>query len=337
MKALIPTRRRFIGIIASASCLTLSPWAMRQALAGSPPNPIIWRGIALGADAELRIYHTDPNFAQALIERSIAEVHRLEQVFSLYQDDSALSKLNRDGVLDHPPADLLRLLSQSRQFSERTGGAFDPSVQSLWRVYADHFSTPNANPAGPDQQLIDQALAQVDYQSIDLDAARIRLTHPGMALTLNGIAQGYITDRIAEMLNQAGLTHALIDMGELRGLNSDLAAPAWQVSLAKPDNPTQGFQTVQLRNQALSTSGGYGTSFDTAGQFTHLFDPKTGLSQPVYRSVSVMADNATAADALSTALSNMPMDQARTVIETYSAKAWLVMPDGSNITLGKYT
>lgn len=337
MKSFIPTRRRFIGIVAAASCLAISPWAIRRAVAGSLPEPTIWRGIALGADAELRIHHANPTFAQELIEQSIAEVHRLEKIFSLYQDDSSLSTLNRHGVLDSPPTDLLRLLSQSRQFSELTDGAFDPTVQPLWRVYADYFTTPRANPAGPDQSLIVQALTQVDYRSIELDTTHIRLSRPGMALTLNGIAQGYITDRIAELLNQAGLTHALIDMGELRGLDSGLADPAWRVGLADPDDPVQIFQTVELKNQALSTSGGYGTTFDTAGRFTHIFDPKTGMSQPLYRSVSVMADNATAADALSTALSSMPMEKARAVIEAYNARAWLMMPDGSNVTLGKHT
>lgn len=329
------SRRRFIGIVAAASGLGMLPAALRQASASSmpAPPPVTWRGVALGADAELRIYHSNPAVAQQLIDKSIAEVHRLEKIFSLYQEDSALSVLNRQGFIDNPSADLLRLLSESQHFSQLTGGAFDPTVQPLWKLYAEHFSSPQAQPGGPDSAAVAKALKLVDYTALELDPAQIRYLRPNMALTLNGIAQGYITDRVTQLLHDAGLDRALVDMGEIRGLNRLDSADPWQAGLADPDDPQNILETVEIRNQALSTSGGYGTHLDAAGRFTHIFDPKTGLGQPRYRSVSVMADNATTADALSTAFSNMALADAREVIEKQKIHAWFLLQDGSKVKI----
>lgn len=140
------TRRRFIAITAAAAGLSLPPFATSRA---TSKNLHIWRGAALGADASLHIHHPDPETADRLIQASLAEVERLEGQLSLYRPDSALSRLNRDGVLHDPPFDLLRVLSESRRYGDLTGGAFDVTVQPLWELYAAHFSQTNPAPDGP--------------------------------------------------------------------------------------------------------------------------------------------------------------------------------------------
>ncbi|MEN4918312.1 FAD:protein FMN transferase [Achromobacter spanius] len=319
------SRRRFIGIVAASSALALAAGLPRRARAAIAPT--CWQGVALGADAELRLYHPDPRAAEQLIEQALAELRRLEGIFSLYRDDSALSVLNRQGVLADPPADLVRLLSESRHYADLTGGLFDPTVQPLWRVYAEHFARPDAAPEGPAPAAIASALARVSYQAIDVDTQRIRL-RPGMALTLNGIAQGYITDRVTELFQRAGLERALVDMGEIRGLESAAGGPGWRVGLADPLQPDQILAQVPVSNQALATSGGYGTPLDPAGRYSHLFDPRDGGARPLYRSVSVMASTATAADALSTAFSYMPLEETAAAARRLGVDAWMVLPDG---------
>ena len=321
-----PTRRRFIGIAAAASALALAPFPARRAAASIAPT--VWQGVALGADAELRLYHPDPQAAQRLIAQSLQELRRLEAVFSLYRDDSALSRLNRQGYLDNPPADLLRLLSVSQRYGRLTGGAFDPTVQPLWKLYAGHFAQPGASRDGPPALAVTQALARVSYEDVALESDRITLQRPGMGITLNGIAQGYITDRVTELLKEAGLERALVDMGEIQGMDTRDAPADWQVGLADPQNPAALLATARLRNQALATSGGYGTAIDAEGRFTHLFDPRTGRARPLYRSVSGMAPNATMADALSTAFSYMPLDAADVIVREHGLRAWFALPDG---------
>src|SRR5690625_4836686 len=144
-----PTRRRFIQISAACSGAFLLTGmaglgAMRHdaaANAGSlETSTHTWTGTALGADASLQVIHPDAAFAQELIERCIAEVQRLESLFSLYRDDSALITLNRQGYLDAPASDFLTLLNRSTEFSRLTDGMFDATVQPLWEAYANYFS-----------------------------------------------------------------------------------------------------------------------------------------------------------------------------------------------------
>ncbi len=329
------TRRRFIGITAAVASVAAVPFVARAVGRTTAPElePVVWRGIALGADAELRLYHPDKSFAAGLIQKAVAEVERLEKIFSLYRDDSRLVELNRTGRLNNPPADLLAVLSRSRSIHELTAGAFDPTIQPLWQAYAEHFSRAPASESPPDSAALQKALALVDFGRVRFDSKAVAFAEQGMALSFNGIAQGYITDRITDMLREAGLERALVDMGEIRGLDSRRSG-IWQAGIRNPDNEEAILLKVPLQNRALATSGGYGTTMDAAGKFTHLFNPRTGSSRPDYRSVSVMAQDAATADALSTAFSVSHMDTIRAVAAKLpDIRAWLVMADGKIQTI----
>jgi len=135
------TRRRVIAILAAGAGATLAP-----GLAGfAQARRFEWTGTAMGAEARIILYHTDRRQAEAAVGAAVAEIDRLEDQFSLYRTDSALSRLNRTGRLDAPSRDMRRLLAQCRRFGDLTGGAFDVTVQPLWRLYADHFA---AHPGG---------------------------------------------------------------------------------------------------------------------------------------------------------------------------------------------
>lgn len=322
-------RRRFITIAAAASGMPLLLHA--RAGAAAIPGLRVWRGAAMGADAMLQIAHPDPVAADRLIALSLQEVTRLERVFSLYRPDSALSRLNRDGRLDNPPQDLLRLVSESARFSALTGGAFDVTVQPLWSLYADHFSRPDADPGGPSRAAIDTAVARVGWRGIALEAHGIRFARPGMAVTLNGIAQGYVTDRVVERLREAGIAHALVDMGETRAIGGHPDGTPWAAGLEDPLAPGTVSMQVPLRDRALATSGGYGTQFDPGGRFNHLLDPSSGGTSWRYLSVSVVATDATTADALSTAFTLMPPDQTQPLVARLGLQAYFASRDGGRL------
>lgn len=321
------TRRRFIGITAALSASALLPNAWAQ----SKPEPVIWRGVALGADAELRLYHANRPFAEALIQRALTEVNRLENIFSVYRENSQLSRLNRSGSLNAPSADLLALLSQAYNVHDLTKGAFDPTVQVLWQEYAQHFAK---NPRSSTAPNIQATLKRVGMKNVSIDNQRISFHQRDMAMTLNGIAQGFITDRVTQMLQNAGMNHALVNMGEIRHLDT-LKQHAEVAKIKNPhSNGTLANQQIPLQNKALATSSGFGTPFDAAGKFTHLFDPRTGNSTPRYQSVSVLANTATMADALSTAFAVSDEATIRAAANQAQAKVWLVMLDGSVKTFG---
>lgn len=324
------TRRRFIRITACAAGLGLSD--VRAAHA-KKQAPAIWRGTALGGLARVEIYHPDTAVALSLTQRSMDELERLERIFSLYRPDSALSALNRDGSIRHPPPDLVVLLSTSLVYQKMTEGAFDPTVQPLWDLYSRHFSTINRDPNGPNGERLKDALSRIGCANISLEEDRISLAS-GTTLTLNGIAQGYITDRVTELLRTEGVEHSLINLGEIRLIGRDPDGRRWVVGLEDPDRPGATNRTLEIENSAVATSAGYGFRFDQAGRFTHLFDPRTGRSPQLYKSVSVVAPTATAADALSTAFSSMEIDAINRVLGKFGVGAAYVTSGDGQIVLG---
>lgn len=298
------SRRRMIGITAAAAGLGLLPFG---AAAESGAHLVSWHGQSMGAVASLQIHHHDRQAAERLIERALAEATRLERIFSLYRADSTLALLNRQGMLIAPPAEFVSLLADCARVWKATEGAFDPTVQPLWTLYRDHFSRPDAPPEGPTDGGIEEALGKVGFQYVTYDSDRIVFARRGMALTLNGIAQGFITDRVVDILRQGGIDHSLVDMGEPRVLGSRTDGNSWQIGLTDPADPRRTAETIEVNNMAVATSGGYGFQFDPAGHFHHLIDPRTGLPAKRYQSVTVVMPTATQADALSTAFSFMPM------------------------------
>lgn len=325
------TRRRVITILAAAAGL---PLLLR---AGKAEAKLArWEGTALGAKASMAIYHTDEAAAREAIAAGVAELTRLEGVFSLYRADSALVALNRQRALTDAPADLVALVKAAKSFSALSDGAFDPTVQPLWQTYFDHFTKPSPDPAGPPPDRIAHALSLVGWRGIEIDehSRRVGLARPGMALTLNGIAQGYITDRVADMLRARGLERMLVDMGETRALATKPDGSAWRIGIANPSQPSALVTTIDVVDRAVATSGGYGTLFDEAGGFTHLIDPANGRTAPANAGVTVIAASAAKADALSTALSiAAPEHRQRILTAAGDVKALFVAPDGGVTTL----
>ncbi|WIW49575.1 FAD:protein FMN transferase [Bradyrhizobium sp. 62B] len=304
------TRRRFIRISAAAASLGAlsSGHPARAAIA-----PVTWRGTMLGAVATLEIHDEDRSRAERLIALACAEARRLERQFSLYLPDSALVVLNRTGVLIDPAAEMVELLSISQHYSMVTGGVFDVTVQPLWELYASHFARDDADPAGPAATEIEAALARIGSQRLSVSRDRIVMPK-GMAVTLNGIAQGYVTDKVVDLLRAHGVSHSLVDMGEARAIGARPDGHPWEVGIADPDIVGQTKTVLPVVDRAVSTSGGYGCQFDSRARFNHLFDPRSGGCALRYRSVTTVSRSATAADALSTAFSLMPTEQIRSLL-----------------------
>ena len=321
-----PTRRRFIRIAAAA---TLAQLAGPAAGVRGEESAAAWRGLTMGTLTRIEVRDSDRARATRVLAAAAQEIARLEKLFTLYQADSALVRLNRDGQLDDPAFDLVRLLAEACEFSARTGGAFDVTVQPIWQAYAAHFFAPGADPAGPPPDVIRRAADLVGYRAIEVEPGAIRLARAGMGLTLNGIAPGYMTDRIVELLKNEGFEHALVDLGEIRAIGARSGREPWRAGIRDPFDTQRIAMTLPLADQALSTSGGYGFRFDRDGCFHHIFDPRSGGCPHGYASVSVLAPTATAADALSTACYLMPLKALPAALRAGGAtRAIVVLPTG---------
>ena len=335
------TRRRALRIVAAAAGLPVMIAAVR---ATAPPGRMFeWQGEVLGGLAELSLWHTDETAARRAIRKVESEIARHERIFSLARADSEISRLNAAGVLAHPSRELRGLLEDGQRFSVLSAGAFDVSVQPLWRLYEAHFWSHRAVAEDIGARARDVARALVDFRAIEIGAGRIAFAREGMAVTLNSLAQGAITDAAADLLRNEGFETAFVDLGEIRALGRHPQGRAWHVGIrdgrpgAAPEGaaPGGGPLAVDLENTAMAVSGGYGTTFEPSGRFHHIFDPHTGDSVHALIDAAVIGPRATVANGLSTALCVAGADRAAGLMAACPGyRAILTRPDGTKAEFG---
>lgn len=319
------SRRRALTVIAAAAGM---PFLASGGAAERTPV-FGWRGRALGAEAQLLLAHPEHAAARRIVARCLDEIARLERIFSLHLPDSEIATLNRTDRLDAASHDFRILLAEAQRFSELSGGAFDVTVQPLWQLYAAYFTANPDDVAGPPADRIEAARRRVDYRAVAIDGARVGFLRPAMAMTLNGIAQGYITDRVADLLRAAGFESVLVQLGETVAGAPPPGGRPWQVGISDPFAPDRVLETIDAVDLAIASSSSLATRFDAAGRHHHLFDPATGRSADRCASVTVVARRATTADALSTALAVLPAAAAPDLLRESDAAALFVAADGS--------
>jgi FAD:protein FMN transferase len=355
------TRRRAFRIVAAAAGLPLMIAALRATVpAGQLFN---WQGEVLGGLAELSLWHTDEATARRAMRKVEAEIARYEAIFSLARAESEISRLNAAGSLARPSTELRALMEEGRRFSVLSAGAFDVSVQPLWRLYEAHFwSGQSVADGGRSDDILarahDVARALVDYRAIEIGAGRIAFARSGMAVTLNSLAQGFITDAAADLLRNEGFETAFVDLGEIRVLGRHPEGRAWRVGIrdgrpaagatgasatgasavgagsASPERDAPA-PMVDLADTAMAVSGGYGTTFEPSGRYHHIFDPTTGDSARALIDAAVIGPRATIANGLSTALCVAGEARAATLFAACPGyRAILTRPDGTRTEVG---
>lgn len=284
-----PTRRRVISMLAA----TAAGLAGLRSSSAQSRADLEWHGTAMGSPASILFCGADPAAARAALESALAEIERLEDAFSLFRPHSDICRLNRDGVLTRPSGDMRRALGLALGVAAASGGLFDPTVQALWEAHADWFAArPDGEP--PPDAIVTGARAAVDWRRVSLAPELIKLG-AGQGLTLNGLGQGYVTDRVADVLRARGFDHVLVDLGEQQAIGRRHDGEPWTVARA-------GASPILLAEGALATSEGAGCVLGAGGDCHHLFDPRTGRSARHWRRITVHHRSAALADALSTAL-----------------------------------
>jgi thiamine biosynthesis lipoprotein len=321
-------RRRALCVCAAAAGVVLLPRAEPDRLVSA------WHGQALGARASMLLAHPDPQASRRVLTHALEEIWRLEKIFSLHLPGSELAMLNRDGRLLKASTDLRVVLSESRRISGSSGGAFDATVQPLWRMYAAHFARNPSADAGPGAHAIEVARGLVDYRQLEVEGARVTFARPGMAVTLNGIAQGYITDRVVDLLRDAGFANVLVQLGETFAGAPPADGRPWRIGIPDPHAPDRVIERFDVADSAVATSSGFATRFDRTGRHHHLLDPTTCKSPNHCAAVTVLAPRAILADGLATALAVLPPAAAPRLLGVTGATALHIAADGSRRWLG---
>jgi thiamine biosynthesis lipoprotein len=318
-----PNRRRFLFLAAGG----LGAAALGGAVLRDTDRwPVVTRTTkAIGTEVSITARHRSPERAEMAIERAFVRLARIEELLSIYRPHSEISRLNRTGEIQRPSRDVVTVLRHAQAMSQRSGGAFDVTVQPLWEV----FATAAKKDRLPDLSAVAAARSKVDWTQLEVSEERIRFRQPGMKLTLNGIAQGFATDSILEVLQSLGVEHALINAGEHAPLGQSAAGDDWTVGIQHPRHADAYVALADLGGRCLATSGDYATSFSADRRYNHIFDPRTGYSPTELASVSVLAPTAMQADALSTALFVLGPDQGvEFVHRTPNVDAFFVLKDG---------
>jgi thiamine biosynthesis lipoprotein len=293
------TRRDFLALVSGAalplvSCRTRKP----APPAVDTPGDYFWSGIGFGIDMSMEIYGVTAAEGERLGAGCEQDIRALEQAFSLYQEDSELSILNRERVLSRPSPVFRELLELATAMHARTLGFYQPAVHGAWLWLEQRGTTSglDEDPAWREQ------CAACDLKFVDATPDEgIRLTHPLTKLSMNAIAQGFLADRVAARLRSAGVVSALLQLGESYAIGRHPEGRLWNLAVSGTpgDGETGIVGEIQFSDAGLAVSA----QDDTR----RLIDPVAGT---VHQTASVAAvvskEGAAVADAFATAFAVAP-------------------------------
>ncbi len=282
----------------------------------------------MGTRCSVELWSDDRAKGEGAITSVFDDMKRIDRLMSTWKEDTEISLVNREAS-KHPvkiSPELFRLLQVSVQYSELTRGAFDITYASVGYLYDFKKGV------HPDQKAIDAALPGINWRHMVLDEKNhtVFFQRPGMRIDLGGIAKGHSVDRGIEILQQQGITRAMVNAGGDTRIIGDRFGKPWVVGVRDPDHEGKVFLRLPLTDTAFSTSGDYERYFDEGGKrFHHIIDPKTGDSARKVRSVTVISGTATRTDALTKSVFIMGAEEGIAFINTLpDVDAVAVTPDG---------
>jgi len=277
---------------------------------------------AMGVRARIVVYAESESQARKACRVAFGRIAELEEIMSDYRADSELMRLcsKAGGPAMTVSPELLWVLGISRELARRSGGAFDPTVGPLVRLWR------KARAAGvlPSQDELKRARKLVGWQklAIEPDTGRVRLKEPGMILDLGGIAKGYACDEALRVLHEHGIYIALVVMGgDIVVGDPPPGKQGWEIEIGNAGSINS--QRIQVANLAISSSGDTEQFVEIGGKrYSHIVDPSTGVGLTNRIAVTVAATYGIISDGLATAISVLDEKRGRTLAAAYGVK-WL--------------
>lgn len=265
----------------------------------------------MGNRFEITVVVDDPQKGEALIQKAIDEIKRIEKLLTTFNEESETNLINANAGIAPVKVskEIIQLIARSIKISLLTQGAFDISYGSidkkLWNFDTNLKSLPDAETAKKSVRLI-------NYRNIIIDEEKctVFLTQIGMRIGFGGIGKGYAAEKAKQILLSEGVENGIVNAsGDLTTWGHQPDGKPWTVGIAHPDMADTPFSYLNITNKAIATSGNYEKYAIINGKkYSHTIDPRTGLPVTGIKSVTIICNNAEMADALATPVTIMGIE-----------------------------
>lgn len=291
----------------------------------------------LGSPLEITVVAIDTVEGNKYCDLAVAEVKRIENLISDWIPTTQISEINRNSGQKPVKVDreVFDLVERSIKISQITSGAFDISYASMDKIWKFDGSMKEM----PTAEAIKKSVAKIGYKNIILDPKEqtIFLKNEGMKLGLGGIGQGYIADKIKELLISKGCISGIVNVsGDINTWGKQSDGKLWTVGIVNPMNKNKIFATFPIENSAVETSGSYEKYVIFNGiRYSHIIDPRTGYPAKGIVSVSVFAKQTEIADALATGIFVLGVDVGLDLVNQLKGIECIIVDDKGKIHSSK--
>ncbi|MCA0231135.1 MAG: FAD:protein FMN transferase [Bacteroidetes bacterium] len=292
----------------------------------------------MGNRFEISAVSEDETWAQARIDEAIAEIQRIEALFTTFNDNSQTNRINANAGISPVKVDreVFELVKRSLRISEVTQGAFDITYgsidKSLW-----NFDTQMT--ALPDPKTARQMVRLINYRNVILNETEcsVFLKEEGMRIGFGGIGKGYAAEMAKRLMIQRGVENGIVNAsGDLTTWGAQPNGEPWTIGIAHPDAKEQPFSYFNISNISVATSGNYEKYVTIGGKkYSHTIDPKTGLPVSGIKSVTIISPNAEIADAMATPVTVMGVRIGLDLINQMQGMACVIIDDTNRVFTSK--
>ncbi len=281
--------------------------------------------ILLGTVVEIQVRNSDENKAEDAIKKAFAEVKRIDDLFTTYNEASPVWKINNsyDSIIS-VDSEIYSLIILCDSITKLSKGSFDVSLDNLtkaWGFYTD-------DPQLPTKVKIDSALLNSGWQKIILLGNNKIIKKENVGLNFGAIAKGYAVDKAIDVLKKYKIKKALVNAGgEISVIGND-----WILGIQNPRDVNSVIKKLKLNGNTVATSGDYEQYFEVDGnRYHHILDPKTGYPSKGLQSVTIINKSNTIADALATAVFVMGKENGIKLIESLDDTEAMIIDSNGKI------
>ncbi|MCD4669075.1 MAG: FAD:protein FMN transferase [Actinomycetia bacterium] len=252
------------------------------------------------------IMYTTKEDSRDIMEAGFERMQEVIDIASVYDENSEMSLLNREGFIEDPSDELKDLIGLSIEYYNISGGSFDITIKPVLALWSGGLWKESEEVQAAE---IREALRLVGSDKIIIEGNKIYFTAEGMSADLGGIAKGYAADKALEVISEYGVEHALVNAGgDMVAIGKKADGEKWLAELENPDGAEDESSSIEtlpsfvFENKAVATSGNYHRYYDPEKKVHHITDPRTGYSAGQCISVTIIADSCTEADVLATSV-----------------------------------